>query len=123
MINFFNNFFLQSAPLSSCNQHHADNGKKNTNNKVNGGNGSPKQNKSGPRPNKNWGSPNGNLNFPHPFQTWYNVLPQQWLPPSPPPFHHHPLLRSLPGVKWNAYMSGNRNQWNKNHHHKTTLKV
>ncbi|KAJ9588354.1 hypothetical protein L9F63_018280, partial [Diploptera punctata] len=84
---------MQSTPLSASNQHHAGYGKKNVNNNGNGGNGSPKQNKSGPRPNKNWGNHNGSLNFPLPFQSWYSVLPQQWLPASPPPYNHHPLLR------------------------------
>lgn len=117
---------MQLTPLTTNNQHHAGSGKKNVNNNGSGGNSNPKQNKSAPRPNKNWGNHNGSLNFPHPFQSWYSVLPQQWLPTSPPPFHHHPLLRSPPGGKWNGHMSGNRNHLHKNHHqnhHKTTLKV
>ncbi|PSN30417.1 Protein BTG3 [Blattella germanica] len=111
---------LQLTPLSTSNQHQGSNGKKNN---VGGGSGSPKQNKSGPRPNKSWGNHNGNLGFHH-FQSWYNVFPQ-WIPTSPPPYHHHPLLRSPPNGKWTGHLSGNRIHWHNHHHnhHKATLKV
>ncbi|KDR13273.1 Protein BTG3, partial [Zootermopsis nevadensis] len=70
---------LQTTPLNTSNQHQA-NGKKGH------GGGSPKQNKSGSRPNKNWGGHNGSLGFPHSLQSWYSLIPHQWLPPSPPPY-------------------------------------
>lgn len=121
---------LQMTPLSTSNQHH---GGSSSGRKHGGGGSSPKQNKSGPRPNKNWGSHNGSLNFTHPLQSWYSLIP--WLPQSPPPYHHHhPLLRSLPSGKWGGHVPPHRYHWQNNHHqhnqnnhhhhhHKATLKV
>lgn len=107
----------QMTPLSTSNQYQGSVKKGHSG-------GSHKQNKSGSRLNKSWGGHNGNLAFHHPLQSWYNLIPNHWLSPSPPPY----LLRSPPGGKWGAHVPAHRYHWqNNNHHnhshHKITLKV
>lgn len=101
---------LQVTPLSTDNQHPGF--RKNR----------PKQNKSGPRSYKSWGSHSGSLEFLHPLQSWYSLIPHQWLPLSPP--YHHPLLRP-PGGNWCGHLPAHQYHWQTNNchnhiHHKVT---
>lgn len=91
------------------------------------GRGSPKHNNhkaSGPR-GKGWNN-QGQLGsaFPHSLPTWYTLIPR-WLPPSPPPCHHHNSLVRSSTVKWNNHSNQGSPNSNYQHwqQHKGTLKV
>lgn len=96
----------------------------NKNRRSPGRGGSPKHasgHKGGRGP-KGWMGGQGPLNgaYPPSLHSWYTLIPR-WLPPSPPPCHHHnPLVRSAPG-KWSQHSpNSNYHPWQP---HKGTLKV